>query len=1763
MRGANHSSKPGPATELKACLRRQAALAELGRRALLAADVDSFLQEAASRTAAVLSAEFCAVLELPPAGDGLLLRAGVGWRDGCVGGATVSAGPGSLAGYVLRRRRPVAVEDLEAETRFTIPPLLRDHGVVSGLSARIQAGERPFGVLGVYTSGRRVFDRDSICFLEAVADLLAAAAARHSADAALRDSAQRYADLLENPSDIIFTHDLSERFTSISKAIERITGYTPEEALRMTVAQIVAPEWLDVARQMRARKFAGETTTVYEIELATKSGGRAPVEVHSRLIFKDGRPVGVQGIARDISDRKKFQDALQQIAQGTAIATGDDFFWSLTKHLAQALGVRWALVAELVDGAQERVRTLAIWSDGAPGENFEYDLAGTPCENVVGQTTRHYPRRVQELFPRDRLLAEMGAESYLATPLFDATGRPLGILAVLDDQPMETASTARSVLAIFAARAGAEIERRRAEQALRESEAKYRQLFENVADIFYQTDPAGVILEISPSVERLGYRREALIGTSVLDIYADQAERIALVKAVMEQGEVNDFGVRFKTGDGGVIDASVSARLVRGPDGAIRFFEGSVRDISDRKRAEEALRESEAKYRRFFDNVRDIFYVTDASGIITDITPSVERYGYTPAGLIGTQVLDVYPNPADRAALVERILQDGEVIDYDLRLKTGDGRVVPASVTARALLGPNGEFLGVEGALRDISERKRAEEALRQSEERLRGILESTADGILVVDGGGQAIYANARFAEMWHIPPAVLETRSDEKLLASVLDQLAEPEAFLAKVRALYQTAEDSLDTVTFKDGRVFERYSRPLLGPEGVAGRVWSFRDITERKRAEEALRETNQTLQTLIDASPLAIVALDPDARVRLWNRAAERIFGWSAQEVLGALPPYIPEDRQQESRAFQRQVLREGQMFSDLETRRRRKDGSLIDVSISAAPLHDASGAIAGGVSLIADITERKRAEEAFRQSEQRLRTLVANVPVVLFAVDRDGVFTLSEGKGLEALGLRPGEVVGRSVADVYRDSPRIIANIRRALTGKEFAATVEVDGLAFETHYAPMRGPDGSVTGVIGVAIDTTARLAMERELLETNRTLQTLIDASPLAIIVTDPDATVRLWNPAAERIFGWTAEEVLGRPNPIIPDVPAREQRKIRAHQRRIVLAGKTYQGIELRRQRKDGTVIDVSLSAAPLRDSAGRVSGVMGILADITERKRAEEALREQARRDPLTGTLNHASITAELQDLISRHEDGASLAVAMVDVDGLKAVNDIYGHQMGDAVLSAVAAALQRDGAIVGRYGGDEFLALLPGADRPAAERYRDAVLQALAAQGIADPESGSSINLVASIGLAVYPEEADTVGDLVRLSDSAMYEARRQRPVRAADLATLRQMADERAARIVGGIVPLLTSPGNLEDKLRLVSYQLSAGAGYDAVNFVLFSDPASPPIAANTVARVQDELLEAWNADQRRDADPHPLRLILERTRRPVTLDDLEHDPRITETQRALLAAGGFRSALVTPMLWQNRLVGIMSVASKQEKAFGARDAQFLTAVATQVTAIVRMGLLVEELQTASASLAEAHADTVMLLAAAAEAHDHTTGLHLQNIRALTEALARELGYREQDAVQLGLAAVLHDIGKIRVPDAVLAGSGPLTDEDWEIMKRHTIWGAEFLDGRPGFDLAATVAHFHHERWDGSGYPEALAGDAIPRPAAIVAVADAFDAMTSDRPYREALSAAQAVKEIEICAGRQFSPEVVSALVRLHQRHALPHPAAAEDQREAA
>jgi diguanylate cyclase (GGDEF)-like protein/PAS domain S-box-containing protein len=780
----------------------------------------------------------------------------------------------------------------------------------------------------------------------------------------------------------------------------------------------------------------------------------------------------------------------------------------------------------------------------------------------------------------------------------------------------------------------------------------------------------------------------------------------------------------------------------------------------------------------------------------------------------------------------------------------------------------------------------------------------------------------------------------------------------------------------------------------------------------------------------------------------------------------------------------------------------------------------------------------------------LGALFDSVADVILGLNSDGHCAYVSPAILYALGYEPGPLIGKHiVALVHPDEASAVARlIHDTCTNDGFTAVT----LRFRHRDGTWRAMDCTINTYAGVdgerrlavvARDVTERSQAFEEVARRERHYRELVENANDIVYVHDLEGNFTEVNAAASRVFGYKNEEFLRlNVGDILDPLSLAVARETTAARIRGEERSEPY---ELLTRTKDGDAVWLEVSARILKRD-GQPYAVEGIARDITRRKQAEERLLEQSRHDAVTGVLNHRAANDAVHELTER---GERCALVICDVNGMKAINDGYGHEVGDRALSTIARALEFDGAIVGRYGGDEFVAILPGADRDRAEAYQERLATTIAEANLNDPATGVRIPLSASIGLAVFPDEAQHAGELIKLADSAMYASRRHRDTTTSAVGEV--LSSERAAQLVGDLVPLLTAAGTREEKLGLVANKISVGAGYDAVNFEVSGEkPATPQEWEGAYVRAPEQLIEAWMEAQNQATD-HPLGKLLDRTRKPVFMDRIATAEELTPEERTLISAAGLKSALVVPMIWQDRLVGMLSVASKREAAFTAWDAQFLTAVSSQVTAIVWMTTLVEELQLAQKHLSKAHADTVMLLANAAEAHDDTTGRHIQRVRSISEAIARELGYNEAQSHEIGLAAVLHDVGKFYVPDSILRKPAKLTDDEWVVMRQHTIWGAQFLEGKYGFELAATIAKTHHESWDGSGYPQGLKEEEIPEATLITSVADAFDAMTNDRPYRLGRPAQEAIEELERFAGRQFSPRVVEAMVRLYERGALP------------
>ena len=429
-------------------------------------------------------------------------------------------------------------------------------------------------------------------------------------------------------------------------------------------------------------------------------------------------------------------------------------------------------------------------------------------------------------------------------------------------------------------------ERQRAAAVHADGEAQMRAMMDaTLESIVLMTADGTVLMANVTTATRLGLTREALIGRNIYEILPpDVAEhRRAAVAQVLRTGQA----VRFDDERlGRWIDHNVSP--VFDSDGQVRRVVAFGRDVTGRRQAEATLRETNAYLENLINYANAPIIVWDPQFRITRFNHAFEALtGRTEEQVLGQSLELLFPPAlAESSMALIRQTSSGqrwEVVEIKIQQQDGSSRIVLWN--SATLFGPDGQTpLATIAQGQDITGRKRAEEALRWSETQLQVILESTADGILAVDNLGRVVKFNRRFVDFWRLPAAVLEGLDDQVFLTCVVNQVSEPEAFLRKLQALYDSDVEDLDTITFKDGRVFERFSAPMLMAGTNTGRVWSFRDITERKRAEDALRQAQaQTQELLAMAEISAARARVLAAQAELANAAKSEFLANMSHEI----------------------------------------------------------------------------------------------------------------------------------------------------------------------------------------------------------------------------------------------------------------------------------------------------------------------------------------------------------------------------------------------------------------------------------------------------------------------------------------------------------------------------------------------------------------------------------------------------------------------------------------------------------------------------------------------------------------------------------------------------------------------------------------------------------------------------------------------------------------------------------------------------------------
>jgi PAS domain S-box-containing protein len=641
-------------------------------------------------------------------------------------------------------------------------------------------------------------------------------------------------------------------------------------------------------------------------------------------------------------------------------------------------------------------------------------------------------------------------------------------------------------------------------------------------------------------------------------------------------------------------------------------------ELRVRRDMEKTLRYSEAKYRTLVEQIPAITYtISLAKGLdFLYVSPQIETLlGFSPeTWRADAENWERQIHPEDRERLLAEItssLESGEPFATEYRLLAKSGRVIWFRDEARVIYDPEGQFLFLQGLALDITERKHAEEALRETTYTLQTLIQASPLAIITLDldfkislwnPGAERMFGYKESEVLGGYLPVVPENQRTEEEVRLKLEMEGKAQSALELRRVC-------------KDGSVLDVHvwTASLLGAKGeIIGNMGILADITERKRAEEELRRQAE----LLDLAHDAIIVRDLDNRIVFWNSGAEETYGWGKAEVQGQEPHELLHTEFPQPRGeLEAELFRRGQWQGELSHTRR--DGRRIVVTSRWAVQRDKEGKPAAILEINRDITGQKQAEAG----RTRLAAILEATSDLVSTADRVGRVLYLNRAGRKMLGIGVDEdIAGLIVKDLHpewawnliSEGSRHAAIHHKVWSGETTFRSRRGQEIPTSQVLIAHKDPKGKVEFFSTIARDITASKQAAQAVQEANNRLRTLVQASPLAIIARDMGGKIISWNPAAERMFGWSQEEVLGRALPIIPK---NQQDEFRALDQRK-FQGITLLGLELRRQRRDGSVIDVRTSSAPLHDGAGVMTGIMSIIEDITEHKRMGETLRQASR-------------------------------------------------------------------------------------------------------------------------------------------------------------------------------------------------------------------------------------------------------------------------------------------------------------------------------------------------------------------------------------------------------------------------------------------------------------------------------------------------------------------------------------------------------------------
>jgi PAS domain S-box-containing protein/putative nucleotidyltransferase with HDIG domain len=1066
-----------------------------------------------------------------------------------------------------------------------------------------------------------------------------------------------------------------------------------------------------------------------------------------------------------------------------------------------------------------------------------------------------------------------------------------------------------------------------------------------------------------------------------------------------------------------------------------------------------------------------------------------------------------------------------------------------------------------------LLEHQRAAELIQNNEKRFRALIENGLDNISLLSADGTLLWES----------PATVRTLGYEpdEFLGHNIFQLMHPEDLnwaserFAKLLQEPGAREQGIFRLRHHDGtwRWTEAVVTNLLHEPGVEAIVINYRDITERKQAEEMLKEERNLLRTLIDHLPDRIFVMDAQGRKTLSNTADWKASGGGKMEdVLGKTDfDTYPAEMAEGFWALDKAVIDSGKPVINYEEPGLDAAGNLVWVLSTKVPLHDGQGKIAGLVGIGRDITERKQADVE-RQTlleimqgladtddlQHFLRLIHRSIARMIYA-ENFFVVLYNENTALFE------EIYS---VDQY-DEPASPSALEKSITSyvfrtgepllltkplfEDLVAQGEVELVGTDSVSwlgAPLKIQNRTI-GVIVVQdyenpnsyterdrdflslIGSQIALAIERkQSADRQKYHARLLRHINDAVIATDDQFRITAWNRAAEKMYGWSSKEVLGRN---VSEVLSADLNDEQRAENRELLKQSNVSREERIYQRRDGRTIFVEANTIALTDEQGKFTGYVSVNRDITERKKVEIDLRQSE--EQYRSLFEDSPISLWVEDF--------SEVKQRLDQLKKNGIVDIptYLREHPEFVVECAkhVRILDVNTAAMKLYHASQKSELLGSLDNILStfpiEQFEQELIQ------LANDRSDFERE---EIDQTLTGEEIHVN---MRWSVAPGYEDSLEKVIISTLDVTERKRAEERIQlqiqhlRALRAIDIAISSSFNLSLTLDVLLEQVITQLKVDAAGVLLFQPITKTLVYAASRGFSSTAIREA----KIRLGEGYAGNAILE--------GRMIHIPNLMETNtgsaQALLMKGeNLIDYYGLPLIVKGEMKGVLEIFHRSVLDSNPDWLDFLDALAGQALIAIENATLFENLQRSNSELFQAYDATIEGWSHALDLRDKETEGHTLRVTELTMELARQFGFTEEQLINIRWGALLHDIGKMGVPDTILLKPGTLTDEEWEIMRRHPTFAFEMLSPIGFLRSSLDIPYCHHEKWDGSGYPRGLKGEVIPLAARLFAVVDVWDALRSDRPYRKGWTVEATIEHIRSQTGTHFDPKVVEPFLNL-------------------